>query len=95
MATPIGLIINELLTNSIKYAFPDNRSGEITIDFKYDQGKYILIIADDGVGFPDDYDHDNSKSLGLLLVNSLTRQVQGKLDLESSKGTKFTLTFQE
>ncbi len=93
LAIPIGLIINELLTNSMKYAFPDNRSGEITIDFKYDQGKYTLIIADDGVGFPDDYDHNNSKSLGLLLVNALTRQVQGKLALESSKGTKFTLTF--
>jgi len=81
-AIPCGLIINELVTNSIKHAFPDNRSGEIKIDIQCHDGNCILKIADNGVGFPDDLDINDVKTLGLQLVTSLTKQLDGTIELD-------------
>jgi two-component sensor histidine kinase len=93
LAIPVGLIINELLTNSIKYAFPDDIKGQIEIDFLHEKKNYVLSLADNGVGLPENMDMDKSDSLGLLLVNALTRQLQGKLEVIRDKGTRFILTF--
>ena len=92
---PLGLIINELLTNSLKYAFPDDRNGIITIIFSKTDDKFTLIIKDDGIGFPQSFDLKNTESLGLELVNNLTRQIDGVVELDYVDGTEFRITFEE
>jgi PAS domain S-box-containing protein len=92
---PLGLIVNELVSNSLKYAFPDNREGEINVSLKLKDGKYILIIGDNGVGIPRSTDFRNTASLGLQLVNNLTDQINGKIELDRSHGTEFKITFKE
>ncbi|MGZ4857627.1 MAG: histidine kinase dimerization/phosphoacceptor domain -containing protein [Methanobacteriaceae archaeon] len=92
-AVPCGLIINELLTNSLKYAFPHGRSGEIHVTLKAEDDKFKLTISDNGIGFPEDIDFKNTESLGLKLVNSLTNQIDGNIELDRSQGTKFKITF--
>lgn len=95
-AVPCGLIINELVSNSLKYAFPAGREGEVRIDFHSDDNddRFILIISDDGIGFPEDLDFQNTKSLGLKLVNTLARQqLKGTMDLNRNGGTEFKIVF--
>ena len=92
---PLGLIINELLTNSLKYAFPDDRNGIITIIFSKTDDKFTLIIKDDGIGFPQSFDLKNTESLGLELVNNLTRQIDGVVELDYVDCTEFRITFEE
>lgn len=94
-AVPLGLIINELVTNSLKYAFPDDRDGIIRISFHEDGDEYALEIGDDGIGIPADFDIEKSDSLGMLLVNSLTSQIQGELELKRDPGTTFIIKFRE
>lgn len=94
-AIPMGLIFNELITNCLKHAFPDKRTGKIWINFKKTDEGYVLVVADDGVGLPEDFDLERSDSFGLKLVNILTKQVEGKLQLDTSKGTSFTINFSE
>ena len=91
---PLGLIINELVTNTVKYAFPKNE-GTITIKLKSILNKFELIIADNGIGIPIDIDPTNTKTLGLKLVQNLLNQLEGKLDLDVNNGTKFKITFKE
>ncbi|MEQ8186961.1 MAG: histidine kinase dimerization/phosphoacceptor domain -containing protein [Candidatus Eremiobacterota bacterium] len=93
-AIPCGLIVNELITNSLKYAFPDDRKGEIYIRL-YTNGdkKVILEIEDDGIGLPEDFDINNISTLGLDLVVNLTRQIDGYIDIQSFKGTKININF--
>lgn len=94
-AIPLGLILNELLSNSMKHAFPSGKSGEIMVKFhKYDE-KYILEVSDNGIGFPEDLEIDKTDSLGLRLVNNLTQQIGGELYLQRSPGTTFRINFQE
>ncbi|MGC9517919.1 MAG: histidine kinase dimerization/phosphoacceptor domain -containing protein [Methanomicrobiales archaeon] len=93
-AIPLGLILNELMSNSLKYAFPDGE-GEISIKFTREDDHYHLDIADDGVGIPDEIDFKNTSTLGLELVNSLVRQLEGKIELDTSKGTHFHIEFKE
>lgn len=93
-AIPIGLIINELVVNSIKYAFPD-RSGKITIKLKEDTGNYVLTVGDNGVGLPGGLDLDSLKSLGLVLVTNLVEQIDGKLTMKNQNGTMFRVSFNE
>ena len=69
-AIPLGLIVNELVSNSMKHAFPNNKQGKIDIKFNLDNGNYSMIVSDNGVGFPQDYNIENSDSLGLKIVNS-------------------------
>jgi PAS domain S-box-containing protein len=93
-AYPLGLIINELMSNSLKYAFSDEREGEITVNMKKLDKELELSIKDDGVGMPDDFDWKNTNSLGLKLVRTLVEnQLDGSIGINSNNGTKFTIKF--
>lgn len=94
-AIPLGLILNELLTNSLKYAFPNNITGEIFIKFNKIHNQFTLIIKDNGIGFPQDLDYKKTSTLGLELVNKLTRQINGFIELDTSNGTEFKIIFKE
>jgi two-component sensor histidine kinase len=82
-----------LVSNCLKHAFPDNRNGEITIELDSSGSKYILIIKDNGVGFPANIDFKYTDSLGLKLVNALTSQLSGEIELISRNCTEFRITF--
>jgi two-component sensor histidine kinase len=92
-AIPLGLIINELVSNALKYAFPLDRRGEITVSLQEeaDRGD-TLIVRDNGVGFPQDIDFEHSPSLGLQLVCTLAKQVDGEIRLDRNGGTTFTVS---
>ncbi len=95
-AIPCGLIINELFSNAVKYAFPEPPSGpapQITVQFLADQQDYLLTVADNGIGIPASLDLQTTRSLGLRLVTALTRQIRGTLDLDRSAGARFTIRF--
>ncbi|MDI6644132.1 MAG: sensor histidine kinase [Methanobacteriaceae archaeon] len=92
---PLGLIVNELFSNCFKHAFSDKKKGKIKTIFKKEEDNYILIVSDDGVGFPSDIDFRNTNSMGLQLVNSLADQINGEIELEGSNGTTFKITFQD
>jgi len=93
-AVPCGLLINELVSNSLKHAFPNGREGMIFVDLNLtSDGNYLLAVSDDGVGLPDDSDPADNKSLGLQLVNALVGQLEGTIDLDTSKGTRFEILF--
>jgi two-component sensor histidine kinase/HAMP domain-containing protein len=93
-AIPCGLIINELVSNSLKYAFSGRENGEIRIALRRkEDGRIKLTVADNGAGIPDTIDFRNTESLGLRLVNILSGQLEGTLELEKIGGTKFELTF--
>ncbi len=97
-AIACGLILNELISNSCKYAFPENRKGNINLYFDkespdVDCTNYVLQVADDGIGIPSTIDIENTDSLGLQLITMLTKQIQGSLELDTSIGTKFTIRF--
>ncbi|WP_424358372.1 PAS domain S-box protein [Methanocella sp. MCL-LM] len=94
-AIPCGLIINELVSNSLKYAFKDGRSGEIKVNLTIEAGKYVLVVSDDGAGLPEGFDFRDSPSLGLQLVNTLVEQIEGTINMDSERGTKFTITFEK
>lgn len=92
---PLGLIVNELLSNSLKHAFPEEREGHIDIGFHSQDHSYQLTVSDSGVGFPDDINYQDTKSLGLRLVNILTDQIDGTIKLKREHGTKFIIEFKE
>jgi two-component sensor histidine kinase len=91
---PIGLIFNEAVTNAIKYAFPNHENGVINISLKTNDNKnYILIIQDNGIGLPDDFDPYENSSLGIKLMYGLSDDIRGKFQISSENGTKITLEF--
>ncbi len=93
-AIPCGLIINELVTNTLKYAFPENRKGKINIKFFTNNNKdYEFIISDSGIGLPDNFQLETCESLGLRLVNNLVDQLKGSLEIDKEGGTTFRITF--
>lgn len=99
-AIPCGLIVNELVSNSLKYAFPDGKTGQVMIQLQAgadaelgDRPVLMLTISDDGVGLPESLDLETLESLGLLIVNSLTHQLRGKLSVDRHSGTCFRVTF--
>lgn len=92
-AIPCGLIINEMLTNSFKYAFKGNNSGNIYITFKNSDGSVKLTIKDDGKGLPDKFSLDNSETMGYTIVNELSKQLDGKSEISSNGGAVFKLIF--
>ena len=94
-AVPCGLIINELVTNAIKHAFNESKSGQINITLKSDNGCFTLIVSDNGEGIPPEVDLDNPQKLGLQLVKSLTDQLEGKIEYNGSKNTEFKIQFRE
>jgi PAS domain S-box-containing protein len=94
-AIPCGLILNELLSNTMKYGFPNGRSGRIRVCFaRLESGGLSLSCQDDGVGIPESFDWKNPRSLGLRIVRILTKQIDGDLTLDrSGGGTRFELRF--
>jgi len=93
-AVPCGLIINELVSNSLKYAFPDGRSGEVRIELhEHEDGMARLVVADNGIGLRSDIDWVTARSLGLRLVRTLAEQLGAKIEVKSQLGTEVQLTF--
>ena len=91
---PIGLIFNEAVTNAIKYAFPNHQNAIITISLKkIGNQNYRLIIHDNGVGLPADFDPYNNPSLGVKLMHGLAADIEGKFLITNLNGTKITLEF--
>jgi PAS domain S-box-containing protein len=94
ISIPCGLIINELVSNSFKYAFKSKRSGKVIVSIKQKPNKIVeMIISDDGPGLPKDLDFRKTESLGLQLVVTLVDQISGKIELDRKKGTKFIISF--
>lgn len=123
-AIPLGIIVNEIVSNSLKHAFPAGKRGEISINFckaetlvaKYGTScsekycpyegdytdykdcinnnfRYILTVADNGIGIPEELDFQNTNSLGLQLVNILAKQIGGRIELKRNQGTKYIICF--
>jgi PAS domain S-box/PAS domain S-box len=92
-AIPCALIVNELVSNSFKYAFPSGRAGDVTVALQRANGAYTLTVADNGVGFPADADFRATDSLGMQLVVMLVNQLGGTITLDRTKGTMFNITF--
>jgi two-component sensor histidine kinase len=90
----VGLIINEVVCNCYRHAFPDGRQGQIGIEVRPDdQGSCVLTISDNGAGIPKDKDFRTANSLGLKLVNRLVQQLSGALEIHSDQGTQVSITF--
>ncbi|HEY6896748.1 MAG TPA: PAS domain S-box protein [Rhodocyclaceae bacterium] len=93
-AVPCGLVVNELVTNAFKHAFPDNRSGEVCVALRHTDEGVLLTVADNGIGLPAGFAMDKVQSLGLQLVPLLIDQLHGSLAVASQAGTRFELRFQ-
>ncbi|MDQ1276450.1 MAG: hypothetical protein QG610_2028, partial [Euryarchaeota archaeon] len=113
IAVPLGLIVNEIVSNSLKYAFPGRSKGMIRIkigreesgefarkmsgnkkeDYKSDVTNFILTVSDNGIGLPENFNVDNSDTLGLQLISILVDQLDGRLELERDSGTDFIIRF--
>jgi PAS domain S-box-containing protein len=95
-AIPCGLIVNELVSNALKHAFPEGRAGELRIDLRRMAGDgYALEVRDDGVGFPVGLDFRKTETLGMQIVNTLVEQISGRLNFDCQRGTAFRLEFNE
>jgi PAS domain S-box-containing protein len=93
-AIPCGLILNELISNALKYAYPEGRTdGVIAIRISEEQSKIKMEVEDFGVGLPPNFSFDNTDSLGLSLVETLVKQLDGEMQLSRETGTKFLITF--
>ena len=93
-AVPFGLILNEAITNSIKYAFPNSRPGLIKIILRQTKEyEYLLLIADNGVGLPLDFNMDANNSMGITLIKGLCRQLNGTLEIENQDGLTLKIAF--
>jgi two-component sensor histidine kinase len=96
-AVPCGLIISELISNSLKYAFPEEVQGEVYVGLKTlnDNGKYELKISDNGIGLQEYLNFHKANTLGLQLVNILTKQLNGLISINREFGTEFKIIFKE
>ncbi len=100
-AIPCGLIINELVTNSLKHAFSkpvtpeSHQNKEINVELHQEKDNFVLIVSDNGSGLPENLDFKNTESLGLRLVNNLVKQLEGTIKLDETEGTKFKIIFKE
>ena len=92
-AVPVGLILNELITNALKYAYRERESGTLFIDFTEKENSYLLSIRDNGVGLPEGFDPERSSSLGFRIIKELSRQLRGEFHFETDKGAIFTINF--
>ncbi|MDQ3191174.1 MAG: PAS domain S-box protein, partial [Bacteroidota bacterium] len=95
LAIPCGLIINELVSNALKYAFPNNKKGTIFITVKIKENNLELKVKDNGIGFPKNIDFRNTETLGLQLVTALSDQIRGSVNMETKKqgGTSYIINF--
>jgi two-component sensor histidine kinase len=93
-AIPCGLLVNELVSNSLKYAFPAERRGQVVVELcQSSPGACTLVVADDGVGLPPDLDFRQTSSLGLQLVCGLAQQLGAIVELERTQGARFAISF--
>lgn len=94
-AVPCALVINEVISNALKYAFPDDRKGNIAIKLKYSDASciYTMSIKDDGIGIPEDFEIEKSDSLGMTLITALVKQIGGNLDIKIDNGTEYIIVF--
>ncbi|MGM0674542.1 MAG: sensor histidine kinase, partial [Spirochaetota bacterium] len=94
-AFPLGAILTELLTNAIKYAYPEQEVGVVEISLKHDGSSAVLTVRDNGRGFPEALDPETTESFGLDLVRSLAQQIEGsaKVDTQHGAGTRATVRF--
>jgi two-component sensor histidine kinase len=96
MAIPMGLIINELVTNSLKHAFAGRTQGKITVNLHLgDDHRVLMTVSDDGIGLPADYSARSATTLGTQLVKVLVGQLGGEITVDSSNGAKFIISFPE
>lgn len=95
LSIPCGLIINELVSNALKYAFPENKKGIIKITLLEKKGLINLIVADNGLGLPNSINYKETDSLGLQLVMTLAEQIDAKVTLNNIKGAKYTIIFKK
>ncbi|HWQ34686.1 MAG TPA: PAS domain S-box protein [Blastocatellia bacterium] len=93
IAVPCGLIVNELLSNALKHAFPDGRAGRIRVGLSVGDGRMTLIVADNGIGLPEGFDLHQTPSFGLKLVSALARQLEATVTIHSDHGTEFRIIF--
>jgi two-component sensor histidine kinase len=98
-AIPLGIIVNELVSNSLKHAFNGRDKGEIRIKLSREENEdckstsFVLNISDDGIGIPEDIEIEDLDSLGMQLVTILVDQLDGELELKRNNGTEFTIRF--
>ncbi len=93
-AIPLGLILNELITNALKYAFADGRAGTLRVGFHFQRpDRLVMSVADDGVGLPPGFDFERGRSLGLKMIRSLTRQLDGSMTIRREQGVEVSLSF--
>jgi two-component sensor histidine kinase len=93
-AIPCGLIINELVSNALKYAFPVNRTGEIQVSLSQESNQTLtLMVRDNGIGLPAEFESKKTKTLGMTLVQGLVKQLRGQLQIDSHRGTEFKISF--
>ena len=89
---PLGLILNELITNALKYAFPGQREGAIRVSLQQEAAELKLRVMDDGVGLPKDFDPKKTRSMGYQLINSLVGKLKGRLEIKNAEGTDVLLS---
>ncbi len=92
---PLGLVVNELISNSLKHAFLDDSKGKIRVKFIKENSKYIFEVSDNGIGLPDGFNFQEIDSLGLNLVLNLVDQIHGELNYDGKHGARFTIVFEE
>ena len=92
---PLGLIVNELVSNALKHAFPDGADGELRLAMNTRDDECILSVKDNGIGFPADLDIYDTETLGMIIVSSLVKQIKGQVETISKGGTEFLITFRE
>ncbi len=98
-AIPLGIIVNELVSNSLKHAFQGRDEGETLIKLYKEKSKgskstnFVLTVSDNGVGIPEDLDIEDLDSLGIQLINTLVEQLDGELELKRNNGTEFSIRF--
>jgi len=91
-AIPCGLLLNELVTNALKHAFPEKRKGNLWITTHFLEDKNCeLIVKDDGIGIPESFNIEKTETLGLKLIDLMAKQIEGTLEIESKKGTEFRI----
>jgi two-component sensor histidine kinase len=94
VAVPCAMIVNELISNSLKHAFPGGRKGTISVTLSLAEGgKHLLAVSDDGIGMPGDFDPGKTDSLGMQIVHSLARQIRGTIDISRGEGTRVSIVF--
>ena len=94
-AIPSGLIVNELVSNALKHAFPNQKQGDLRIEFHNSGGKFKLLVQDNGIGFPEKLDFRNTETLGLQLVDMLVGQLEGTIRRLECQGTGFEIQFED